>query len=907
MAQDVTSTERSSLRRLPTIRLLGLCVIAALTLALIGATALLGSYVYLEPSLPTVDAMRSGSLAVPLRVYARDGELISEIGDKRRLPVSYQDIPALVRDAFISAEDERFFEHHGFDYSGVLRAAWVDLMSGDFSQGASTITMQAARNMFLNFDKTIRRKLQEIFLTYRMEHEFTKQQILGTYLNVIFLGQRSYGVAAAAQTYFGKPLDELTVAQAATLAGIPQAPSRYNPIYNPRAVKARRHYVLGQMLKLGYIDAATEQSADAEPVQARDHGGFSQVEAPYVAEMARVALVARYGEDAVNAGYKVYTTIDGRLQAAANRAVRLGLIEYDRRHGYRGPLGHVKLPAAVSAARLDAALAALPAIGDLQPAVVTSVAARGARVYVQSLGFAQIDWDGLSWARRRLSDTRTGPAPQRASDVLAPGDLVYVVANDEGMAQLAELPDAQGALVALDPDDGAIAALVGGFDYYNNKFNRVTQAHRQPGSGFKPFLYSCALDHGFTPATIVLDAPITYDDSTQEQIWRPKNSEGVDDFEGPMRLREGLVFSRNLMTIRVVRDLGVDNAAACTAKFGFDPKQMPQDLTLALGSLPVTPLQLASAYAVFANGGYRVDSYFIDRIENASGQVLYQAAPKVVCDYCDNGTVAAPPSGSAASGTPAAGAAAPPTPGAGTGSNANATGAGAGTSFPLAAAASAAAAAATATPIATAPAGPAAAAPIGLAGPQAAATDPNHPPSVLAPPLLPDDRIAPRVISTQNCWLMDDMMADVIKRGTGVRARVLGRNDISGKTGTTNDSRDTWFNGFNRHIVASVWVGYDDERPLGVEEQGAVTAVPIWIDFMREALRGQPDQPRPLPPGLQTVRISKRTGLLASPGDIDTMYETFMDGNLPAAPSPGAVAPGSTPASPAGGGTAPLF
>ncbi len=917
------------MRRLPTIRLLGLCVIAALTLALIGATALLGSYVYLEPSLPTVDAMRSGSLAVPLRVYARDGELISEIGDKRRLPVAYQDIPVLVRDAFVSAEDERFFEHHGFDYSGVLRAAWVDLMSGDFSQGASTITMQAARNMFLNFDKTIRRKLQEIFLTYRMEHEFTKEQILGTYLNVIFLGQRSYGVAAAAQTYFGKPLAQLTVAQAATLAGIPQAPSRYNPIYNPRAVKARRHYVLGQMLKLGYIDAATAQSADAEPVQARDHGSFSQVEAPYVAEMARTALVARYGEDAVNAGYKVYTTIDGRLQAAANRALRLGLIEYDRRYGYRGPLGHLQLAATLSTARLEAALAPLPTIGDLQPAVVMSVAGRSARVYVQSLGFAQIDWDGLSWARRHLSDTRTGPAPQHASDVLHPGDLVYVIANGAGVAQLAELPTAQGALVALDPDDGAVAALVGGFDYYNNKFNRVTQARRQPGSGFKPFLYSCALDHGFTPATIVLDAPITYDDNTQEQIWRPKNSEGVDDFEGPMRLREGLVFSRNLMTIRVVRDLGVDSAAACTAKFGFDPKQMPQDLTLALGSLPVTPLQLVSAYAVFANGGYRVDSYFIDRIEDASGQIVYQAAPKMVCDYCDDGTVPSAPSGAdagantAAAGTnPAANAGAAASAGAATSAGAGNAGTvastantEAATSFPLAAAASAAAAAATAMPIPATPAAPGAASPIGLAGTPAgaaaggtAATDPDRPPAVLAPPLLPPDRIAPRVISAQNCWLMDDMMADVIKRGTGVRALVLDRRDIAGKTGTTNDARDAWFNGFNRHIVASVWVGYDDSQPLGTEEQGAVTAVPIWIDFMREALRGEPDPgTRPLPPGLVTVRISERTGLLASPSDADTMYETFMQGNLPAAPSPGTVAPGATPANPAGGGTTPLF
>ena len=907
----------------PAIRVLALGAIGALTLALLGAYALLASYVYLAPSLPTVDSMRAGNTAVPLRVYARDGELIGEIGEKRRLPVAFDAIPPLVREAFIAAEDEHFYEHHGFDYSGVLRAAWVDLSSGDFAQGASTITMQAARNMFLTFDKTIRRKLQEIFLTYRMEHEFTKEQILATYLNVIFLGQRSYGVAAAAQTYFGKSLDQLTVAEAATLAGIPQAPSHYNPIYNPRATRARRHYVLGQMLKLGDIDAATAHQADEEPVVARDHGSFSQVQAPYVAEMARAELVSRFGEDAVNEGYKVFTSVDGRLQAAANRAVRVGLIEYARRHGYTGTLGHLSLGAGVSSARLDAALARIPAIGDLHPAVVTSVAARRARVYVQYLGYAQIDWDGLSWARRRLSDTAVGPAPQQASDVVQPGDLVYVVANDQGVAQLAELPDAQAALVALDPQDGAVVALVGGFDYYSNKFNRVTQARRQPGSGFKPFLYSCALDHGFTPATIVLDAPIVYDDSGQEKLWRPKNDEG--DFGGPMRLREGLVLSRNLMTIRVVRQLGVDVATQCAAQFGFNPKDMPDDLTIALGSLQVTPLQLASAYAVFANGGYRVDPYFIDRIENATGDVVYQANPRVVCERCDAGSIqasnsssgtSAPPTGTSGAAVSSPTAAAPAnanaTPGvpAAAATGASASGAIASAApFPTATALPAGASATPgATPLpAAAAGGGAAVGPIGLAT-ASAPWDPNQPPPVLAAPLLPPSLIAPRVISAQNCWLMDDMMADVIKRGTGIRAgEALHRNDISGKTGTSNEARDTWFNGFNPHIVASVWVGFDDSRPLGVGEQGARTAVPIWTSFMREALRGQPDQPRPLPSGLVTVRISRQTGLLAGPTDTDTMYETFMEGHLPPASNAGVMVPGAAPANPAGGSGQPLF
>jgi penicillin-binding protein 1A len=887
-----------SVLKISTLRLAAACILGGVTLVLLVAYALMASYVYLLPSLPTVDAMRSGALAAPLRVYTRDGELIGEIGSKRRLPVAYSDIPVLVREAFVAAEDERFFEHHGFDYSGMVRATWVDLMSGDFSQGASTITMQAARNMFLNFDKTIRRKLQEIFLTYRMEHEFTKDQILDTYLNVIFLGQRSYGVAAAAQTYFGKSLDQLTVAEAATLAGIPQAPSRYNPIINPKATRVRRRYVLAQMLKLGDIDAATARQAAAAPVQARDHGIHYDVQAPYVTEMARADLVGRYGNDAVDAGYKVYTTIDGRLQAAANRAVRLGLIEYARRHGYVGPLHHISLGAAEPASRLEADLANVPAVGDLKPAVVVAVAARSARVFVRSAGFAQIDWNGLSWARARLPGMGLGPAPSRATDVVHPGDVVYVIANDHGMAQLAELPQAQGALVALDPDDGAVAALVGGFDYYANKFNRVTQARRQPGSGFKPFWYSCALDHGFTPATIVLDAPIVYDDTGQEKIWRPDNDENT--FDGPTRLREGLVHSLNLMTIRVVRQLGIDTATQCAARFGFNPQDMPKDLTISLGSFPITPLQMASGYAVFANGGYRVNSYFIDRIEDAAGKVVYQAAPQVVCEHCD----ASGPN------APAAGPNGVPTSTAGTGT-ATATAAATPSAAAVAAAGAAAAAEAVAAVGTAAPAAATTAAvPIGLASPTAAPNapaDPNQAPAIMDPPLLPPGRIAPRVISPQNAWLMDDMMADVIKRGTGIRAWLaLRRNDISGKTGTSNGPRDTWFNGFNRHIVASVWVGFDDERLLGEAEQGARTAVPIWVSFMREALRGQPDQPRPLPPGLVTERISKRTGLLAGPNDPDAMYETFMADHLPPAPNNTITVPGSTQA-PGGSGSEPLF
>jgi penicillin-binding protein 1A len=873
--------------KIRTYRILGLVVIATATLVFLGAYALIASYLYLEPSLPTVDALRSGSLSsgslpVPMRVYTRSGLLIAQIGEKRRVLVAYEDIPVLVRQAFVAAEDQRFFTHHGFDYSGVLRAALVDLTSGDFSQGASTITMQAARNMFLTFDKTIRRKLQEIFLTYRMEHEFSKEQILQTYLNVIFLGQRSYGVAAAAETYFGKPLASLSVAEAATLAGIPRAPSQLNPITSPKAAQARRRYVLAQMQKLNFIDAASAQRAAQEQVSAHDHGISYDVEAPYVAEMARADLVGRYGEDAVNSGYRVYTTIDGRLQTAANRAVRIGLIEYNRRHGYRGALKHVTLDERSSSSRFDAALADIPEIGDLHPALVVSVAPLAARVYIRSLGFAQIDWDGLSWARKRLSDTRVAAAPKHAEDVVERGDAVYVVTNGHGLAQLAQLPDAQSALVALDPNDGAITALVGGFDYFDNKFNRVTQARRQPGSGFKPFLYSAALENGFTPASVVMDAPIVYDDGGEEKIWRPEDNE--KGFEGPMRLREALVHSRNLVTIRVVRQLGIDSAASYAAKFGFNPDDMPKDMTLALGSLPATPLQMATAYAIFANGGYRVDSYYIDRIEDAAGQVVFQANPRIVCASCDgNATLTAdndPAAASAARGASATAAASSP-------------------------AASPATSPAMAVP-AVALAAPDAAGPI---NPQAAAYgggDLDHAPPNLLPPMLAADRIAPRVISPQNDWLMDDIMHDVITRGTGIRANVLRRSDISGKTGTTNQARDTWFNGFNRNIVCTVWVGFDQERPLGEGEEGSRTAVPIWVNFMREALRGQPDLPRPVPPGLVSARISPKTGTLAGSNDADAIYETFMEDHLPAAGNGGVAFPGAGPPN-SSGSSEPLF
>jgi penicillin-binding protein 1A len=797
------------------IRILGVLAAGVILFTLLGAYALACSYVYLVPSLPSIESMRNVELQVPLRVYTRSGALIAQIGEQRRIPVTYDQIPDLVKHAFLAAEDERFFEHGGIDYFGVVRAAIVDIVSGDKTQGASTITMQAARNMFLSLDKTARRKLQETFVTYRMEHEFTKQEIFGLYLNVIFFGQRSYGVAAAAEAFFGKTLDKLDVAEAATIAGVPKAPSRYNPIVDPQLATSRRAYVLRRMRELNFIDAATAEAANKEPMMARAHAPLYDVEAPYVAEMARLELRQRFGPSAESAGYKVYTTIDGRLQSDANRAVRVGLIEYDRRHGWRGPAGHVELPAH-GEPKYEELVDEYSAIGNLSPAIVESVSERSAKAYVRALGTVQIDWDGLSWARRELKNESVGPAPKDAAQVLARGDVVYVVADDAGHAQLAQLPEAQSALVALDPNDGSVVALVGGFDYFTNKYNRVTQARRLPGSGFKPFLYSAALEHGFTPASVILDAPIVLEGNGSEDSWRPENS--TREFGGPTRLREALVRSRNLVSIRILKEVGIQTAIDYISRFGFDPKGFPHDLTLALGTMEVTPLDLASAYAVFANGGYRVNPYFIERIEDASGQVVWKAAPRRACPQCDP-TLA---------------------PGAAPG---------------------------------TEPAeSPAVAVPT-----SAAADDSTHG----QPAPLPEAQVAPRIITAQNAYIMDDMMADVIKRGTGRRALALNRTDIAGKTGTTNEAKDTWFNGFTPNLVATVWVGFDQERPLGEAEEGARTALPIWISFMREALKGVAEQHRTMPDGIVTLRIGPDSGTLEGTDSANGISEMFIADHLP--------------------------
>ena len=768
----------------------------------------LGIYLYIVPNLPDIESLKDVRFQVPLRVYTHDSQLIAEFGEQKRRPLTYDQIPDPMVKALLAAEDDRFFEHPGVDYQGLLRAAFYLIRTGEKGQGGSTITMQVARNFFLSREKTYLRKLNEIMLALKIEDELSKQEILELYFNVIFLGHRAYGFAAASQVYYGRPLSELNIAQFAMLAGLPKAPSRYNPIVNPARALTRRNYVLGRMRSLNFISEQQYAEASAFVDDARLHGLSRQVVAPYVAEMARAEMLKRYGDASYSAGYRVITSIDSRLQAAANAAQRHALLAYDARHGYRGPLSRNTLSDDSGEEEWMALLRGQREINGLWPAVVLAVVERSAVVFEPRRGVLRIDWDGLSWAAPRDENGRVGPAPKRASDVLARGDVVRIypgreTPGAEGEWRLAQVPEVEGALVSLDPKDGAIRALVGGFDFASSKFNRVTQAERQPGSNFKPFTYSAALAKGFTPASLINDAPVVFEDEGLEATWRPENYSGK--VFGPTRLREALVKSRNLVSIRLLRAMGIGYAIDFAARFGFDKKRLPRDLSLALGSGAVTPLEVATGYAVFANGGFRVVPYFIERIEDAEGEVLYQAEPFEVCDWCDR--------------EPATGA----------------------------------------------------------SSPQPDADFVGPPTREQLPPL----RIAPRALSPQVAYLMRSMMQDVIRHGTGRRARVLGRPDLAGKTGTTNDQHDAWFSGFAPDLVATAWVGFDKPQPLGERETGGRAALPMWIEFMRTGLKGVPIRAIPEPPGLVTVRIDPETGLLAGADHPDAIFETFRAENVP--------------------------
>ena len=760
------------------IKLSKIVLISLLILGIFGIAAIGVAYYKVRPDLPDVTALNDVQLQVPLKVYTQAGELIAEFGEKKRVLLTYEQLPQTVVNAFVAAEDAYFFSHLGVDPRGLARALFKLVMTGQRQQGGSTITMQVARNFYLSRDKTYLRKLYEIFLALRIEQDLSKSEILALYLNKIYLGQRAYGIGAAAQAYYGKPLADLSLAQVAMLAGLPKAPSRYNPLVNPRRAVVRRNYVLGQMLALEMISQTDYAQAIAAPVSAQRYTPPVVVEAPYVAEMVRAKMVEQYGDAAYTGGYAVYTTLQGAAQTAANRALRKSLDDYSQRHGYRGPKAQYDI--SVDNEQLDNLLARHPVVGKQLPGIVTAVSRRTAIVYLGPAQTITLPWEGLRWARKYINVNKQGPAPKRASDVLQPGDLVRVrqiqTAAGEATWQLSQVPKLLGALVSLQPADGAILALIGGYDYYTQQFNSATQAWRQPGSGLKAFVYSAALEKGYTPASIIHDAPVVFQDRGLEDTWRPENESGR--VHGPTRLRTALTYSRNLISIRLLRDIGIKYTVQYLQRFGFVPDKLAHNLSLALGNASVTPLQMATGYAVLANGGYRVTPYFIERITQ-HGDTLYQASPLRNCARCA--------------------------------------------------------------------------------------------------------QRAPRAISAQNRYLMYSMLQDVVRQGTAKAARTLKRTDIAGKTGTTNDQRDAWFNGFNESFVTSVWTGFDNNQKLGNGEFGGKVALPAWMDYMAAVLKDTDNRPPKMPAGIIRVRIDPETGLKAPEGMEKTVSEVFRVKNVPKA------------------------
>ncbi len=784
------------------------------------AAVFAGGYYYVEPTLPDAADLRTIEMQVPLSVYTRDGRLIAQFGEQKRTPVDYEEIPQLVVRAFLAAEDDTFFEHPGIDLTGIARSAFNYLISpSDRVPGASTITQQIAREYFLSRDYSLVRKFREQIMAIRIEREFTKEEILQLFLNTTFLGQRSYGVAAAARTYFDKDLGELTISDAAILAGIPQGPSILNPVSNPDAARDRRAYVLRRMFELGWISPAQRAAAEAVPVLPTMYGARIEAEAPYVAEMVRVEMLERYGARAYTAGFRVTSTVDSRLQAASNKAIRKALDDYDRRHGYRGPLAVVDLPppaasrtsadpqqsgldeASVDETFLDDALSDYPLLLDFEPVIVVAVSEASAQVYSPWRGMQTLTLEDVAWARPYIDDNNRGRSPETVSDVLARGQIVRVRARDDGSLELAQIPEVQGAFVSLDPFDGAIVALNGGYNFNLDNFNRAIQSERQPGSAFKPFTFSAALANGFTVASIFNDSPLTIEETEQEVAWRPRNS--TDRFYGPVPMRYAIERSLNVASIRVVLGTGVGTVAEHVRRFGFSERAAPRDVGIALGAGGVSAIDLARGYATFANSGMKVEPYYIERIEDSSGNVVFEAEPKLACSDCNDVAIdveAAQESGELISS---------------------------------------------------------------------------------ATQLYPPRNRAERVISPQNAYLVADMMEGVIRHGTGRRARALGRNDLAGKTGTTNEGRDTWFSGFNGDIVATSWVGFNDFRPLGRGEEGASTALPMWIAFMEEALATTPENAIQMPPGIVEVRINPKNGLAAAEGNPDVIFEKFEIDNVP--------------------------
>src|SRR3989454_7677067 len=721
------------------LRFLGFPLALAAGLAA-AAVLVLGLVVVLAyPNLPELGALTAYQPKIPLRIYSAEGTLIGEFGEERRAVVAIADVPPQLKHAIIAAEDERFYQHPGIDYIGVLRAAYANLVAGGRRQGASTITMQVARNFFLSSEKTLTRKLYEALLAFKIEHSLNKEQILELYVNQIYLGQRAYGFGAASQTYFGKALDQLNLAEIAMLAGLPKAPSMYNPISNPQRAKQRQQYVLRRMTELGYITAVQYEDAFKAPLRARREVSEYSIHAEFAAEMVRQALAEHYPEDVYTRGFRVYTTLRKADQEAAYDAVRKGVFDYDRRQGYRGPEGFYELRPNVGEDEYDDALADHPDSDDLLAAVVLAVDAKQVDAALRTGEKLTLGGEGLRFAARALD-------PKTASQKRIRRGSIIRVQREGKTWQIGQLPEIEAAFVSLDPQDGAIRALVGGFDFGRTKFNHVTQAWRQPGSSFKPFIYSAALEKGFTPATVIPDEPVVLEaEETGSQRWEPKNYDGK--FEGPMRLRTALAKSKNMVSIRILDAIGAKYAQEYVTRFGFDAERHPPYLTMALGAGAVTMWQMARAYSVFANGGYLVQPYFIHKIVDDRGNVLALAEPRRAGDE------------------------------------------------------------------------------------------------------------ALRVIDSRNAFIMDNMLQDVTRYGTAARAARMGRSDLAGKTGTTNEFVDAWFAGYQPQLVGIAWMGFDQPKSLGKNQTGSVVALPIWIGYMEKALKEIPEVPRSVPPGIVSVPV----------------------------------------------------
>ncbi|MBN6735673.1 penicillin-binding protein 1A [Burkholderia multivorans] len=715
---------------------------AAMCVALVVAGGLVLGYalVVAWPNMPSLDALTDYRPKVPLRIYTSDHVLIGEFGEERRDIVHFKDVPDSLKKAILAIEDARFYDHGGVDLTGILRAGVVALTNGHATQGASTITMQVARNFFLSSEKTYTRKIYEMLLAYRIERALTKDQILEVYMNQIYLGQRAYGFASAARVYFGKDLKDITLAEAAMLAGLPKAPSAYNPVVNPKRAKVRQEYILQRMLELNFITREQYDEAVAQPLVVKGAGREYSVHAEYVAEMVRQMMYAQYREETYTRGFNVITTIDSADQQVAYTALRKGIMDYERRHGYRGPEGFIELPSAADEREqaIDDALLEHPDNGELIAAVVTAASPRQITVAFIDGSSATIEGENLRFAAGALS---ANAQPNRR---IRPGAIVRVVKNDAGKWSITQLPQVEGAFISIVPQDGAIRSLVGGFDYNKNKFNHVTQAWRQPGSSFKPFIYSASLDKGLGPATVINDGPLYFSAAeTGGQPWEPKNYGG--GFEGPMSMRTALQRSRNLVSIRILNHIGTKYAQQYITRFGFDADRHPAYLPMALGAGLVTPLQMAGAYSVFANGGYRVNPYLIAEVTDPNGAIVARAQP------------------------------------------------------------------------------------------------------------LMAEQNAPRAIDARNAYVMNSLLQSVAQRGTGAKTNVLKRTDLAGKTGTTNDSHDAWFAGYQHTLAAIAWIGYDNPRSLGDRETGGGLALPVWIDYMGAALKGVPDFKPTMPDGVQSL------------------------------------------------------